>query len=1140
MATLQGLPHDQLELVRHCHRRFVRFIAQETLYALRDIRPATVPLLNQVWHTIATTVDDDVASDKFEFSHNKLDLKFLIPTPDEARRRHAIDLVMAELLKQGGAHAGYPLGRLHELGGIVYMRDVRSRIDRIQARERIRARALSDVAASRQDSATQHWQLTADLSDAIPSWFLIKPTAALDGVRILTHNYSVVTDEAADNVLAATRQLLMVALKAANTRLLLEQMAETHKFPDQLVLPDAARANTTASAVAAAAASRMGSYTDTQTVRDEAALAQRQTGTEKAFKSTAPPSRDVHTPASGAIVSEPAPAATAGAAAGGEELAAAMARTQGIEARPMMAGDPYDIASVLKQYTPDGPEFYACEEQFRKTFPLHTRISPNLATQAVLASGMMNSRLVNQRNMFFVRDGDSIFYALLTIDRMTYVNPFGASTSPGSSASRQSGSVTSAPTPTVDTASPIYFSGAPGAHTVATTSPNPNAFLYHAASAAQLAATHADATCGSYMPGMFRRSSLVPVSGPPRATTTELPPAAEHGEGTFGAGDAAPTTPHGSRPELFFNSTHRYSVAEAAAQHPASEAVTAPESPSTRYIMSSLTNLEHERWNVHGSEPHSPLISNSSGGAYVADAGTSNHYRLPHTVSITSMPVFDNFALSDAIPAIHAEERYIPCIVLHIYGVDRPRREMTQSLVQQIGERITVSVTMPAMSEMLMRRIALNDHDMNFLFPQCNPEPTILYLPLPRFVHDMDRLLLHMRQAFGDIIAPFPASDFLAKAMRRTFMHLRKRHADDGDDDDDGSRHGKCDGVAIGDRIPSSLRNDLSNIMDGWEYDRQTQRRLPVERMSFLYNFHTLNSGPSQVMADIGNGIASVAAMPLTRERVLSKGIWERLPQPSAEGPAGPATYMPAGPGSARLDAQTPIFDDALMISTVRRPSLAPQQRHAGAHSTLGANSDGLAAVSPNPAAAMAAALATESPVPDVDGSKPASATVPASEAAALFNEYLRQFKEARKHLHVDGSEFSNLTELMDEQVAEFAGEPVMAIVMWSNAGVRLDRLSTHVSRMYWNALGDYVSEQVLYPILSSGWSSAANPVIKLPDPYVDLDACIDYPFGTRDRTQPPSVAVQLGTESMSGKDATQVHLALLRTRAIQLPRAPS
>ncbi|KAJ1753753.1 GTPase of the mitochondrial inner membrane that associates with the large ribosomal subunit [Coemansia sp. RSA 1821] len=994
MATLQGLPHDQLALVRHCHRRVVRFIAQETLHALRDIRPATVPLLNQVWHTIATTVDDEVPSDKFEFSHNRIDLKFLIPSPDSSRLRHAMDLVMAELLRQEDERVEHPIGRLRQLGGILYMRDVRSCSDRMQVRAQSHEHEVSDSI------------VTADgkvVDRAIPSWFLIRPTAALDGVRILTHNYSAVTTEAADNVLAATRQLLMVALKAANTRLLLEQMAESHKFPDQLVLPDAARN---------VSASRMGSHAE---IQSDMSLAQQQ----RQEASRVPVSPLAATGSSKAL------------------------------------GDPYDIASVLKSFIPDNPDFYVCPEQFRSTFSLHPRISPNKAVQAVLASGMMNNRLVNQRNMFFVRDGDSIFYALLTIDRIPHINPFGTSES-ASSTSRNSSSNTSAFTPTVD------------------------------------------------------------------APTQE----------TFA--DAVSTAPYTTPlPELFFNNAQRYSVAED----------TAPSSPSTRY-MSSLTHVDHSQWQTHVSEPHSLHVASTS--ALVSDPVISAAYgshRLPHTVSITSMPVFDNYSLSDAIPAIHAEEKTVPCIVLHIYGVDRPRREMTQSLVQQIGERITVNVTMPEMSDMLLRRIALNDHDMNFLFPYCSPEPTILYLPLPSFVHNLNRLVQHMRQVFGDIVSPFPASDFLAKAIRRSFLHLRKHH-DEANDSDEG---GKAP-IPIGDIVPPALRNDMSRVMDGWEYDRQTPRRVPVERMTFLYNFYTRSgSAPPPEMNDIGTGIAIIGVMPLTKERVLSKGIWEKLPAPD------PALIPP------RADGQTSVFDDALMISTARRSSLAPFPRTTASPASPGLNGDGplsptqrhaqmptrrascmSSPVSPNPATSPT----NGSPRPAQDLSAESNEqqpALPSSEIAELFSEYLRQFKDARQHLRVDNSEFSNLTELMDEQVDEFADKPVLAVTLWSNASVRLDRLSAYVSRVYWNALGDYVSEQILYPILSAGWGHSSSSTIKLPDPYVTLNDAVNYPEESHENTRPTTVTVNLSTKAVAGVDATaQAHMALQRSRAMDLIRAPS
>ncbi|KAJ1940165.1 hypothetical protein FBU59_003892, partial [Linderina macrospora] len=226
-TMLDHLPEDQMDRVRGCHGKIVRFFAQETLYALRDISPVTVPLLKQVWHTIATTGDDDVPADNLEFAQNRNSMEFLIPPHDMQKRRHAMDLVIRELLKDHGSYSQYQVGKLHELGGFVYMRDIRSRSDRLKARERMRTNEPAQPTGS-----------ASALSDAIPSWFLIKPTPELDGVQILTHNYSVITGESANNVLAATRQLLRIALQAANTRLLLEEMAETHMCPSMLVVPD--------------------------------------------------------------------------------------------------------------------------------------------------------------------------------------------------------------------------------------------------------------------------------------------------------------------------------------------------------------------------------------------------------------------------------------------------------------------------------------------------------------------------------------------------------------------------------------------------------------------------------------------------------------------------------------------------------------------------------------------------------------------------------------------------------------------------------------------------------------------------------------------------------------------------------------
>ncbi|KAJ2616149.1 hypothetical protein H4S08_000904 [Coemansia sp. RSA 1365] len=1209
MATLEGLPHDQLELVRHCHRRFVRFIAQETLYALRDIRPATAPLLDQVWHTIATTVDDEVPADRFEFSHNKMEMNFVISTPDESRRRHALQLVMQELLRQDGLHAAYSLGRLQELAGIVYMRDVRSRSARQQAGVRIRARAMSDA---HEDTAPRR-TTEADLSDATPAWFLIKPTAMLDGVRILTHNYSIVSDAAADNVLAATRQLLMVALKAANTRLLLEEMAESHKFPEQLMVPEAARKN--------AASSRFAGSSETLPAREDlskSASRLSRTMRREPFAN--------HLAASTATV--PSVSASGISVSSATTPAATTQSLGGNDSRQPVLGDPFDIASVLKPYIPDSPDFYSCEEQFQSTFPLHPRISTANAIQAVLSTGMMNNRLVNHRNMFFVRDGGSIFYAVLTSDRMPYASPFGYSASSVNnhhSNNKHSASVISVPTPAVGKPSPLFASELPmrGAHTIATTSPDPSAFLQRAETPNL---PFMDSTGSSGLAAdmlqtsqLSRRPSLMSAAGSNSATQLELSAAARvvslaavdssHSSLSNVPGEA-PVYSHSSRAEIIFNGALANAAAESATRVPTLTAQ--PASPPVRHPVSSLTRLEGERlgghgvahtfvgndksllprWGIRGSEPSSPVVSHVD--HVTNDASAATNYRLPHTVSITSMPVFDNYTLGDSIPAAHAEEKDVPCIVLRVYGVDKPRKEMTQGLVQQIRELITVNVTMPEMSSMLLRRVALNDHDMSFLFPECDPEPTILYLPMPRFVHNLDRLLQHMRQAFGEIVPLFPASDLLAKAIRRTFAHIRKFHDQDGEAKDD------C--VVIGDRVPNSLRGDLARLLEGWEYDRQTSRRVPVEKLTFLYNFFTKSGLPPREMADIGVGIGIIAALPLSAERVISKGIWERVPSITEATPASQLSTAAVGLAS-RSDMLTPNFDDALMISTstARRASLAPYQRHVGSFSNASAAAAAAvtgAGVSSEQASGInhshdgstspsqrrdylmqrrtsftplsdrvqqlsSPSTATTSPVAPVFGeglsfatnNSPAAAhgsadalaashPLPASETAALFNEYLRQFKEARSHLRLEHSDYDNLPELMHNQVEEFAGKPVLAITLWSNASLRMDRLLAYVSQVYWNALGDYVSEQVLYPILSSGWGHSPDPEIRLPDPYKELDSCIDYPSMSRNRSQPRDVVVKLTAqpESAGGGSAEhhQTHRGLLRTRAIQLPKAPN
>ncbi|KAJ2888596.1 hypothetical protein GGI21_006707, partial [Coemansia aciculifera] len=93
---------------------------------------------------------------------------------------------------------------------------------------------------------------------------------------------------------------------------------------------------------------------------------------------------------------------------------------------------------------------------------------------------------------------------------------------------------------------------------------------------------------------------------------------------------------------------------------------------------------------------------------------------------------------------------------------------------------------------------------------------------------------------------------------------------------------------------------------------------------------------------------------------------------------------------------------------------------------------------------------------------------------------------------------------------------------------------------MYWNALGDYVSEQVLYPILSAGWGHHPNPVIRLPDPMVSVDSCYGYYGHSNSRIRSAEVAVSLHSNPNGGQAATQSHLALLRARDIHLPKAQS
>ncbi|KAJ2008684.1 hypothetical protein H4R26_000003 [Coemansia thaxteri] len=1262
MATLEGLPHDQLELVCHCHRMFVRFIAQETLHALRDIKPVTLPLLSQVWHTIATTVDDDAPLDRYAFSQIKVDLGFLISTADEAKRRHAISLVVSELLKLGGSSADNPLGKLYELGGMVYMRDVRSRSERSDSRARWRARALSNTQSkaetgggSARDGRTGMGAQVkkssmADLADATPSWFLIKPTASLDGVRVLTHNYSTVSDEAANNVLAATRQLLMVALKAANTRLLLEEMADTHRFPDLLVPPD----DNSFGLVHNGSAARLGLHADAQAARDELLSITHSHGGHKLSASPSllslnaadkahhqAASRDAPTP----VVPESPTAASAGLESGeGAEAPLATSQLQQ-DGELGPAGSSRNIASLLRSFMPSNREFHSCEVQFAHKFPLHPRISPRKTRQAVLASGMMNNLLVNQPNMFFVRDGDSIFYATLSDDRLPYVNQFGPT---GPAGPRQLDSLASTPTPAADVTSPLYCEDAmlPGAHTIATTSPDPTIYssfvdasrvsLTSALSLSAVAAVRADAasrhaalvvtantnaqlqTAAQLGFSSRRRSPLVPA-----LSTSNLSIAPTTGAGADSQTEAPMASPRMLRSESFFRGTSRYSTAEPSSPH---HLPSTPESPLGRNLVSPLASHEGLRLTTsasmrtfdadgrpnsphrqthtpalfaHVSGPKSPFVGRDSVGrdVHVAiDAGTAartatptaegpslHQFRTQHAASTSHVPALDHLDLGDAVSVINSDKWNIPCIVLRVFGLNKPRKDMTQRLVRHISEIITVHATMPEMSDMLFRRVALNDHDMNFLFPRCNPEPTIVYLPLPQFVHDLDRLMVHFSQAFGEIIVPFSTSDLLAKAMRRSFGHLQTEH-DAAADEDDSS-------VTIGSRVPSALRADLGRILEGWGHDRETPRRVPVDRLTFLYNFYTKADGPPREMTEIGTGIAVIAALPLNNNRTVSSGIWESLSAPRST--TGPAWFKPPLSSSRHAsNAHTTLEDSetAAASDVARRPIGLNSRSRAGSYTGGGAGeTDRESAVAANDASQSVANGArhlapvldqiVESLSPslllphlqttlvsaatseaDVDvplssncsspastesssedsGSSSNAQPIPVSEIANLFNEYQRQFKAARGHMKLTAEEFDDLEGTMDKQVAEFKGQPVIAISMWSHANVRLDRLSAYVSGVYWNALGDYVSEQVLYPILATGWGNHPSPMIRLPDPAVSVDSCYGYYGNSSTRVRSAEVTVKLHSGVSGGNAASQSHLALLRAREIHLPKVPS
>ncbi|KAJ1951350.1 hypothetical protein FBU59_000211 [Linderina macrospora] len=124
----------------------------------------------------------------------------------------------------------------------------------------------------------------------------------------------------------------------------------------------------------------------------------------------------------------------------------------------------------------------------------------------------------------------------------------------------------------------------------------------------------------------------------------------------------------------------------------------------------------------------------------------------------------------------------------------------------------------------------------------------------------------------------------------------------------------------------------------------------------------------------------------------------------------------------------------------------------------------------------------------------------------------------------------------MESQVSEFKDEPVFMVTVWTRANIRLDRLLAYISRVYWTALGDYVSEHILYPVLSSSWASRATPLISLPDPTVALDRS-----NSQISTQRPATVYAQIEQAVAGdsKPLGQSHAALLHTRDAHLPRAP-
>ncbi|KAJ1952008.1 hypothetical protein EC988_003788, partial [Linderina pennispora] len=817
------------------------------------------------------------------------------------------------------------------------------------------------------------------------------------------------------------------------------------------------------------------------------------------------------------------------------------------------------------------------------TFPLQYRTRAKAAIQTVISAGMVNNRIDNRESMFFVRDGQSIFYASLDEGILSDTDGtlLDATVEPGSAESALPESTAAElGQSTSDSASQVYAAEAlpgSGAHTVATTSPDPSAFTpYGQANAGTFADTGLNASTQAAA-GLRKRSPLVPTVNivhqstssaalSSLATRTEAATPAGSSNTAFYAGSPRRST----GPDSIFTRGSRRNMPETA---PPSAV---PGSPTgSRFMLSSLTNLQGQRGrnsipapsNVSSSSPlMPPALSRSPtmpGTSTIRTESQAN--RSVATVAGDTSPVkpqppqsphedkrTEELGEASAADVDGPKKGGMPCIVLRIYGVEPPREEMTRSLIQQIGELITALVTMPSISDSLVRRVPLNSQDVGILMPHCNPEPTIVYLPLPQFVHDIRNLIAHFRQALGDLMQPFSPSQIALGAVRHTYKHLRQRHYP-GE---------SVEEIEYGTHVPDVLRDDLVRVMDGWEDDGEPPWTMKLGEMMFMYNFNAKSyHQPAPEKADIGSGVAVVQVLPLNRDRSPSHGIRQTERPAGAHEPAKPAglglenVSTPDKQAASRSVSQTssvhqhhtshlslegaqqvPLMSDTLESQSSpellvhhhrfaqRRPSHTPSPL---AQSRSGSRTNDTTP----PSSSCSSASDTDS-----DAEQTGPDTLPIEELTRLFGEYLRQFERARGHLKLDPAKSANMNDLMKEQVNEFKNEPVFMVTVWTRATIRLDRLLTYISRVYWTALGDYVSEQILYPVLSSSWASHATPLMSLPDPTVALDHSSSHINAQRPATVYAQIEQAVTDDT---KPLGQSHTALLHTRDARLPKAP-